>query len=513
MGYSGVFLTSVLVSLAIAAEAGAAECKDLAHVALPNTTFTAEAVAAGRYVTVYGDLIEDLPAFCRVAGVIQPTSDSYIRFEAWLPAANWNSKYLGVGNGGFAGVIDFNEMAGVLKRGYATAATDAGHEGDSVDATWAFRHPEKVADFGYRALHLTTENAKRLVEAFYSQPAQHSYFDSCSDGGREALMEVERFPEDFDGVLAGAPAYFWTHLIASQIPHVRMLRDPAAYISKIKAPAINAAVIAACDAQDGVKDGVINDPRDCHFDPAVLLCKGPEARTCLTAPQVEFLKSLYAGASGFPGLLPGGEAGSGGWGEWVFGGGLGDGLGFGFLQNYFRYVVYGDPAWNPFTADADEALRMADDKTAQMLNATDPDLSQFRARGGKLILYHGWNDPAIPALSTVRYYESVVSKMGQENAASFVRLYMVPGMQHCIGGPGATFIGQLGTPTENGGVYGALEKWVEAGTAPGQLVASKYAGRPSKVVMTRPLCVYPQVAKYKGSGDSTNAANFVCTAK
>jgi feruloyl esterase len=292
-----------------------------------------------------------------------------------------------------------------------------------------------------------------------------------------------------------------------------MLRDPAAYISGLKAPAISAAVIAACDAQDGVKDGVINDPRDCRFDPAVLLCKGPESRSCLTAPQVEFLKSLYTGASGFPGLLPGGEAGSGGWGEWVLGHGLGDGLGFAFLQNYFRYVVYGDPEWNPFRADPDEALHMADDKTAQMLNATDPDLTQFRAHGGKLILYHGWNDPAIPALSTVRYYESVVSKMGQENTASFVRLYMVPGMQHCIGGPGATFIGQLGTPTENGGVYGALEKWVEAGTAPGQLVATKYAGRPSKVVMTRPLCVYPKVAKYKGSGDSTNAANFICASK
>ncbi len=507
-------LSIVVLSLPmLSIPAAAGECESLEHVALPHTTLTAQMVAPGKFTTAYGDAIEGLPAFCRVAGVIQPTTDSYIRFEVWLPSAGWNNKYLGVGNGGFAGEIDFNQMADVLKRGYATAATDTGHEGDSVDASWAYRHPEKVADFGYRGLHLTTENAKTLVKAFYSHPLEHSYFDSCSDGGREALVEVERFPEDFDGVLAGAPAYFWTHLVASGVPRARILRNPAAYISDIKVPAISAAVNAACDAQDGVKDGIINDPRDCHFDPAVLLCKGPETRNCLTAPQVEYLKSLYAGAAGFPGLMPGAEGGSGGWGTWVLGSAPGDGLGYAFVQNYFRYVVFDDPAWNPFTADAGAALRAADEKTARTLNATDADLSRFQARGGKLILYHGWNDPAIPALSTVRYYESVVSKMGPENTASLVRLYMVPGMQHCIGGPGATFLGQFGTLTEQGGAYGALERWVEAGTAPGRIVATKWAGRPSKVVMTRPLCPYPEVAKYQESGDSNAASSFVCTAR
>jgi len=503
----------LLIGLARVVPAGAAECESLAHLALPQTTLTAQSVAAGAFTTAYGDRIEGLPAFCRVAGVIQPTSDSYIRFEVWLPAADWNNKYLGVGNGGFAGAIDFRQMADVLKRGYATAATDTGHEADGVDASWAYRHPEKVVDFGHRALHLTTENAKSLVKAFYSAPLQHSYFDSCSDGGREALMEVQRYPDDFDGVLAGAPAYFWTHLVSSGIARARMLRNPAAYISDTKIPAIGAATAAACDAQDGVKDGVINDPRDCHFDPAVLLCKGPESHSCLTAPQIEFLKVLYGGVGTFPGLMPGAEDGSGGWSTWVVGAGPGAGLGFGFLENYFRYMVFDDPTWNPFTADADPAQREADEKTARALNATDADLTKFHAHGGKLILYHGWNDPAIPALSTVHYYESVVSKMGQENAASFVRLYMVPGMQHCIGGPGPTFIGQLGTPTEDGGAYGALERWVEAGSAPGRIVASKYgSGKAPKVEMTRPLCAYPQVAKYKGAGDTNDAGSFVCGA-
>jgi hypothetical protein len=216
----------------------ASDCESLSHVSLPDTTLTSRAVPAGQFEPPYGPKLEGMPAFCRVVGVIQPTSDSYIRFEVWLPASGWNHKYLGVGNGGFAGDIDFSQMADVLKRGYATAATNTGHDGNSIDATWAFHHPEKIADFGYRALHLTTLNAKNLVKAFYSAPLRHAYFDSCSDGGREALMEVQRFPEDFDGVLAGAPAYDWTHLVGSGIPRARLLRDPAAYISSTKVPAI-----------------------------------------------------------------------------------------------------------------------------------------------------------------------------------------------------------------------------------------------------------------------------------
>src|SRR5580700_813260 len=264
-----------LAALTAASPGFAATCESLAATALPDTAISiAESVPAGAFTPPYGAPIDKLPAFCRVAGVIKPTADSYIRFEVWLPASNWNGKFLGVGNGGFAGAIGFGSMGANVKRGYATAGTDTGHEADGEDASWAYHHPEKVNDFGYRALHLTTVNAKTLIQAFYSQPLQHAYFDSCSDGGREALMEAQRFPADYDGILAGAPANFWTHMLATGVDISQTIyTDPAGYISSTKFPAISAAVLAACDEQDGVKDGIVNDPSRCHFDPSTLLCK------------------------------------------------------------------------------------------------------------------------------------------------------------------------------------------------------------------------------------------------
>lgn len=501
------------------------QCERLSSITLTNTTVAvAESIPAGAFTSPDGDALDKVPAFCRVAGVMKPTGDSYIRFEAWLPASGWNGKFLGVGNGGFAGAIDYRTMGGNLGRGYATAATDTGHEAESSDATWAFKHPEKVADFGYRAIHETAENAKKIVAEFYGRPAEHSYFDSCSNGGREALMEAQRFPEDFDGILAGAPAYFWTNLLSGGVVAAQEIYgNPAAYISSFKIAAISAAVLKACDAQDGVKDGIISDPARCRFDPAVLLCKGADSRKCLTAPQVAVLKKLYAGAQGAPrdqpfhGYLPGGESGSGGWGLWILGSAPGLSYGAGFVNNYFRYVVFDDPAWNVLTADKDAALRAADRKTASALNATDPDLRRFAARGGKLILYHGWNDPAISPLYTTAYRDSVVSAMGAQKTDSFLRLYMVPGMQHCLGGPGPSFFGQLGTTTAKGpshGIYTALEEWVERGAPPVEVVATKYVdGSSAKgVAMTRPLCPYPQIAKYKGAGDTNDSTNFACEA-
>jgi feruloyl esterase len=429
-----------------------------------------------------------------------------------------------VGNGGFAGSIDYGSMARNLKRGYATAATDTGHEAEAGDASWAFRHPEKVTDFGYRGLHETTVNAKGLIRAFYSRLPGHSYFDSCSDGGREALMEAQRFPEDFDGILAGAPANSWSTMLASGVDvNQKLYGDPAGYIPAIKLPAINAAVLAACDAPDGVKDGILSDPLQCHFDPAVLLCKGVDSRDCLTAPQVASLRKLYAGGQDsrgepiFPGMVPGAEIGSGGWGQWVLGFGPGGSAGAVYLENYFRYMVYQEPAWNSLTAPVDNALRTAREKTAHTLDATDPDLRRFRARGGKLVLYHGWNDPAISPLNTINYYKSVLATMGAQEAEEFVRLYMVPGMQHCTGGPGPNSFGQLGTTTAKGpehGIYAALEQWVEQGTAPDNIIATKYVGDNSTrgVQMTRPLCRYPQIAKYKGTGDTNDSSSFVCAA-
>jgi feruloyl esterase len=414
-------------------------------------------------------------------------------------------------------------MGDALRRGYATAGTDTGHEADAEDASWAFHHPEKVIDFGYRALHATSANAKSLIQAFYTRSPRYSYFDSCSDGGREGLMEAQRFPEDFDGILAGAPANFWTHMLAAGIDLAQGVygHNPAAYIPSTKIPALQAAALAACDAQDGVKDGIVSDPLRCRFDPSVLLCKGDDSRDCLTAPQVASAKKLYAGGVSstgkrvFPGFMPGGEGGPNGWSQWILGAGPGNGSGTIYVENYFRYMVFEDATWNILTANVDRAVRTADAKTAHALNATDPNLERFQSRGGKLILYHGWNDPAISPLNTINYYEGVAATMGSQKAESFVRLYMVPGMQHCFLGAGPSSFGQMGRTTSKGPEYGilsALQQWVEGGTAPGEVIATKYVDDDAArgVQMTRPLCPYPQIAKYKGAGDTNDSANFFC---
>lgn len=518
-GIHAARITAVLITGVGSLAGQTTRCERLSSLALPNIAIAvAQSNPAGAFTPPEGDPLDKLPAFCRIAGVMRPTSDSYIRFEVWMPSEGWNGRFLGAGNGGFAGAIDYRTLGGNLKRNYATAATDTGHEADAPDAAWAFKHPEKVVDFGYRALHETAATAKKIIAEFYGRPPEHSYFDSCSNGGREALMEAQRFPEDFDGILAGAPAYYWTKLLTGGVKVSQELYgNPAAYISNVKVPAIDEAVLKACDEKDGVKDGIVSDPESCHFDPSVLLCQGPETRKCLTAPQVAALKTLYAGsgsaAQGFPGYLPGSENGAGGWGPWILGPAPGLSYGAGFVDDYFRYVVYEDPAWNVLKTNADEALRAAERKTASVLNATNPDLQRFAERGGKLIIYHGWNDPAISPLYATAYRDSVVKTMGEEKTAAFLRLYMVPGMQHCMNGPGPASFGQLGTTTAKGpshGIYSALEAWVEKGTAPGEIIATKYAD--DSAVMTRPLCPYPQAARYKGTGDTNDYANFSCEA-
>src|SRR5690348_13783580 len=253
----------------------AANCDDLAKLPLKDTAITtAAAVAAGSFTPPEGLAIQNMPGFCRVAGTIKPSADSNIQFEVWMPAAGWNGKFQGIGNGGFAGAIGFAALGGAVKQGYATAATDTGHHAGVTDASWALDHPEKIADFGYRAIHETADRAKTIIRAFYGKPPEHSYFSSCSNGGRQALMEAQRFPADYDGIIAGAPANFWTHLLASALYGAQATTlDPASYIPDRKLPAIAAAVNAAWDAQDGVADGIIENPAKCHFDPATLLCK------------------------------------------------------------------------------------------------------------------------------------------------------------------------------------------------------------------------------------------------
>jgi hypothetical protein len=523
---------NALFSFVLACSAGAlgqGNCERLSELKIPNTTLTAQSIAAGTFVgppapfsgADLSALYKTLPAFCRVMADAKPTADSDIKIEVWLPASGWNGKLLGIGNGGFAGMIDTMQLAVTVKSGYVSTATDTGHTGSPIDGAWAMGHPEKVIDFGHRGIHEMTRVAKAVAEAYYAKAPRRSYFAGCSDGGREALMEAQRYPEDYDGILAGAPANNWTPLLTTAAYDTQALTmDAGSYIPATKIPAVGAAVNAACDGLDGVRDGILNDPRQCHFDPATIQCKAEDSDKCLTAPQVVTLKKLYAGTPDsaghiiFPGFLPGAEQGQGGWGIWITGPAPAKSMMAFFGNGFFSGFVYEKADWDLKTFTVDAGLKAASEKTAQALNATEADLKPFKARGGKIIVYHGWNDPAISALNTVNYFESVVTKMGQKDVDSFARLYMVPGMQHCDGGPGPDSFGQVGglkfdDPTHS--VQAALEKWVEKDKAPGAIIASKVEGNGRKdAEMTRPLCPYPQAAKYKGTGDTDDAGNFVC---
>jgi len=513
----------------------ATSCESLKSTTLADTTISgAEVVPAGSFngpaAGPGGSPVnyKSLPAFCRIQGVIAPSSDSHIEFEVWMPASGWNGKYQGVGNGGFAGDINYSNMAAALGAGYATASTDTGHKaaGNPIDARWALGHPEKVIDYGHRAIHETAEKAKTIIRAFYGEPARRSYFSSCSNGGREALMEAQRYPADYDGIIAGAPAANFTRitsLFTSNIlgPAV----DRAAFIPPAKYAAIEAATLAACDARDGLKDGLISEPLACAFDPTPLLCQSAESDSCLTAPQLATLKKLYSGlrtSKGeplYPGFVPGAESGPGGWGLWLSGPGPTGSLEYMFATQGNPNLVFQNASFDSLSFNVDRDAKAADDLAGRTLNAIDPDLRPFQKRGGKLILYHGWSDAALPPAATIDYHKSVVAKLGQKDADSFLRTYMVPGMQHCGGGPGADNFGMMpglapAEPDPASNMSAALERWVEKGMAPGVIVATKYkaVAPASGIAFTRPLCPYPQVSRYKGTGSPDDAGSFACFA-
>lgn len=513
-------------------EAAGEACEEIAQLALPETKIvSAQSVAAGAfsppeavsdYLRGEASLYKQLPAFCRVIADAKPSADSDIRIEVWMPASGWNGKFRGQGNGGFAGEIDYHGLGVAIAQGYASAATDTGHAAPGTDASWALGHPEKIIDYAYRAIHEMTSVGKATVKAFYGGGAKRSYFASCSNGGRQALMEAQRYPEDYDGILAGAPANYWTHLLSSALWDAQATTlEASSYIPSSKVPAIAHAVLAACDAKDGVKDEILNDPRQCHFDPATILCKEDNSDSCLTQPQVSALKKLYGGAHDskgkdiFPGFVPGGEEGPGGWGLWITGDAPGRALLFAFGSGYFSDMVYEKADWDYKKTKLDDAVAASDQKFGSVLNSTESNMKGFEAHGGKLIVYHGWNDAAISPLNAINYYETVVKKMGKQEADSFVRLYMAPGLQHCGGGPGPNVFGQQGVSPVNDAqhnMYLALEQWVEKGIAPTAIIATKLEGDvpAGKIKMTRPLCAYPEQATYKGSGDTNDAANFVC---
>jgi hypothetical protein len=515
----------VALALLLAAAGGsasvlAANCEALATLKLPSATVTtAQSVSAGPFHVTGGSTLGDLPAFCRVAVVLKPTSDSHIEFELWMPAKGWNGKFYGAGSGAFAGSISFRDLAVAIRHGYAAASTDTGHRAPSMEGTWALGHPQKVIDFGYRAIHETAETSKALIRVFYGHGPDRSYFYGCSNGGRQALIEAQRYPADYDGIIAGAPGYSIARmssvmLWAEQVTHA----NPGSYIPPTKLVAIEAAALDACDADDGLKDGLIENPQRCRFDPAVLLCHGPETDACLTAPQIAALKQIYAGPKTsvgeqfMPGFSPGGE--SAGKPVWAIGPAAGQTLVSGAAQ-IFSHMVYEDPSWDLKNFNLERDTKAADDKLAQTLDATDTNLELFRARGGKLILYHGWSDGALPPLAAIQYYEGVVKTMGLKRTDTFVRLFMAPGMGHCGGGVGPNSFGQhnvaQGDAEHN--LPAALERWVEHNTAPDRIIATKYrqgTDPASGVQRTRPLCRYPLVAHYRGSGSIDEANNFVC---
>jgi feruloyl esterase len=484
--------------------ADAASCESLATLSFPDATITrTETVSAGTFTppgataAQPSPALTNLPSFCRVAATLKPSSDSDIKVEVWLPVANWNGKYQAVGNGGWAGSIVYTAMGEALKRGYATSSTDTGHVGGT--AKDMLGHPEKLLDYSYRAIHEMTLKAKIITEKFYGSNPRLSYFVGCSAGGRQAMLEAQRFPADFDGIIAGAPAVNTTPIYQAArlwIPHAT-LKEPASFIPTSKYPMIHRAVVNACDTKDGLKDGLIDDPRQCQFDPKVLQCQAGDDASCLTSPQVDaaskILSSVKHPRTGqvlLPRMEPGTELG---WGVQA-----GGPQPYNNVLERMKYVIYKDPNWDwrtfNFETDLIKLENMEDPA-----NATNANLNGFLSRGGKLLVYHGWADQQVVPQSTINYYNDVLATMGgAAKTSSWLRLFMAPGMAHCRGGVGPDTFDAVS----------ALEEWVEKGKAPDRIIASHSTA--GKVDRTRPLCPYPQVAKYTGTGSIDDATNFTC---
>jgi feruloyl esterase len=517
-------LAATLGALIGARTTSAATCESIKSVRVEHTTITAATLVPSgafspREVPAAGPpppiTFASLPEFCRVEGIIAPTADSHIEFELWLRTSGWNGRYMGVGNGGSGGSINYfaqngPSLAEALRNGFAASSTDTGHQGADDDFSFAPGHREQRIDYHYRAIHETALAARSIISAFYGAAPKYSYFSGCSDGGRQGLMEAQRYPADYDGVLVCGPAVHRTDSVTAWIWVAQSVGTKAgAEIPQSKLLMIHAAVIAACDALDGLQDGLIAEPMRCRFDPASLLCKDADSDRCLTKPQVTALTRFYSGprnSKGEPiasGFLPGAEL---------------DPVGAISCPNckasaLHRASMFLDGLFdarfsvNTFDFDRDvEVFERTED--AKLTNTTEPNLKAFKDRGGKLIIVHGWSDGADPAILSVRYYKNVVSTMGLKAVDQFFRLYMVPGVYHNASrGPGPTAF--------PGPMLKALEGWVEDKLAPNAVIAAndKIDGDPSSgVVRTRPLCPYPAVAMYRGTGSTNEADKFVCKA-
>jgi feruloyl esterase len=536
----------------------ATPCTSLQSLVLPQTTITSASDNTTGVFVVPGSnppqTFTGLPAFCRVTATLTPSSDSAIKVELWLPETSWNGRFLGTGGGGFQGVITYSELAAGIQAGFASTNSDlgtgtsgcsplyCGSDGNmgnplaiafgdpAAPSTGLFGHPERIKDFGYRAIHLMTVRGKQIAAALYQQNARRAYFAGCSTGGQNALMEAQRFPDDYDGILAGAPAFNRTHLhMAGLAVWQDTHASPGRLIQPGQMTVINQAVLKQCVGQDGgaSTDQFLTDPRDCKFDPKVLLCTGAAAPpACLTSDQVTTIQKYYAGTidpvNGQV-INPGAERGNETDNILALGLAFQEKLPEPAFDGLF-YWVFGPSFGYPTGAhtfanfDFHHDVDTVDDQLAAVLNADSTDLGEFRGHGGKLLMYHGWADPLIPSQSSINYFNALV---GNDNhgiqqvsftqgnnphlaqTQSYARLFMVPGMYHCSGGPGPNVFDAL-TP---------LVTWVEGGVAPDTILATKFVNdTPPAVQMTRPLCVYPKVAKYNGSGNTNSAASFTCVA-
>lgn len=518
-------------------------CAGLAQATLPGVTVTvSESITSGVWTLADGTVLSGLPVFCRVEGIASTEPGQQIGFELWIPEGTWNGKYMQVGNIGYAGGYEYRALAAMLQRGYATASTDTGHKG-SLNASWARGAPGRIADWGWRAHQVTVKVAKALIEAFAGRAPQRSYLFGASTGGRDALAMAQRAPENFDGFIVDAPAIHWTRLAASWTWSTQALfSNPASWIPPAKLPAIKSAVLAQCDALDGVVDGILGDPRQCRFDPSVLQCTGVDGDDCLTAAQLTALRKVYVGAiSPTTGqrVYPGYEladATDPNFTNYIIGTQPLVPTSFmGVAGNTFwANMVHetGDAAYDFRSFDVDRDVALADSRPvldgtlADAIDATNPDLGRARERGVKILMYHGWEDPVVPARGVIDYYERVVAAQiagndkggtALQRTRAFFRFFLVPGMSHLSGGAGTDALGSpYGPPAlhmEPGyDVVRTLEAWVEQGVAPDRVVAARYrAGTPALgVERTRPACPYPQTARYGGSGSIDEAASFVC---
>lgn len=507
-------LTAFLFFMSVPADAQQS-CESLKSIRIPNVTITSVMAGSPGYeLPGQGGVMGNMPAtkinvpFCRIQAFSAPTSDSHIGIEVWLPdATRWNGKFLAAGNPGFIGSLASAGLADIMQRGYVAAGTDTGHVDEGFQ--WAIGHPEKWADWGYRAVHEMVVVTKTLAQAYYGKPIQYSYWNSCHNGGNQGLNEAQRYPEDFDGIVAGDPAYWISHLqpgslYISWVALKDGVNGPG-YIPTAKLSVIHKAALAACDGNDGLVDGLIEDPTRCNFDPASIQCKGGDEPTCLTAAQVDTVRKIYAGAKfkdGTP-IYSGFERGS----EltWSF---MIEKEPFSVNINYFKGMVFQDPNWDFRTFDVDRDTRLAIERTSKYVDGNNPDLRPFKQAGGKLIIIASWNSMGLPPRQVVEYYKDVEKVMGgPEKTRDFARLFAVPGSGGC---PGFMW------NTEDFKAFEAMVDWVEKGIAPEKIIYSHREagsggmGAAGKVYRTRPVCAYPKVSRYKGSGDINDAANFTC---